>query len=201
MYEPSKNKEHHRKTSLSDLQKCICSVERIASSIWRKGSLCGMGIMILIVVSTGHFDPLIQKCNELKSKYDFVGQIGMGSFLPDFEYFRQATPLEIESEMKEAELVITHAGTGMLSMLCRLKKKAVVIPKQIRYGEANDGQVELAKKWHELKCATLCMDIQNLETAITQCRNSNPVFPSFPSLGKALRGKLDLSSDTFVSSV
>ena len=135
--------------------------------------------MILVVVSTGHFDPLIQECSRLSQKYDFLGQIGSGVCVPPFPHFRTAEPAELEARMKEAELVVSHAGTGMLSMLYRLKKRAVVIPKQIRYGESNDGQVELARKWGELRLAVLCMDIKDL----------NP--PSIPA------GKTRLSSRVF----
>ena len=54
----------------------------------------------------------------------------MGTHVPRFPHFRMGSPQEIEKKMREAELVVSHAGTGMLSMLYRLKKKTVVIPKQ-----------------------------------------------------------------------
>lgn len=145
---------------------------------------------IFIVVSTGHFDPLIAECERLKDKFDFRGQIGSGTVVPTFSHFRTGEPQQIEKEMRDAELVVAHAGTGMLSMLYRLKKRAVVIPKQIRYGEANDGQVELAKKWGELGMAVLCMDVNDLEMAIAECRGRSPKFPAFPSLGAELRRHL-----------
>jgi UDP-N-acetylglucosamine transferase subunit ALG13 len=146
--------------------------------------------MIFVVVSTGHFDPLIQQCDRLRDQFPFKGQIGSGTIVPRFSHFRTGEPQEIEREMREAELVVSHAGTGMLSMLYRLKKKAVVIPKQIRYGEANDGQVELAKKWGELGLGVLCMDVDQLESAILECRRREPRFPAFPSLGESLRKEL-----------
>ncbi len=146
--------------------------------------------MIFIVVSTGHFDPLIAECDRLRGKFDFRGQIGSGTVVPHFSHFRTGEPQQLEAEMRDAELVVSHAGTGMLSMLYRLKKKAVVIPKQIRYGEANDGQVELAKKWGELGMGILCMDVADLAKAIEECRSKNPKFPVFPSLGAELRRHL-----------
>jgi UDP-N-acetylglucosamine transferase subunit ALG13 len=151
--------------------------------------------MIFVVVSTGHFDPLIAECDRLKDKFPFHGQIGSGTIVPGFTHFRTGEPEAIERHMRDAELVVSHAGTGMLSMLYRLKKKAVVIPKQIRYGEANDGQVELARKWGELGMAVLCMDVADLERSIEACRKSNPKFPAFPSLGAHLRQHLGWESD------
>jgi UDP-N-acetylglucosamine transferase subunit ALG13 len=146
--------------------------------------------MIFVCVSTGHFDPLIAECDRLRDRFDFFGQIGSGVNVPQFKHIRTAPPADIEKHMAEAELVVAHAGTGMLSMLYRLKKRAVVIPKQIRYGEANDSQVELARKWGELGIATLLMDVAGLEDAIRLARESEPNFPVFPSLGGYLAQRL-----------
>ncbi len=148
--------------------------------------------MIFVTVSTGHFDPLIRACARLTHKYEFQAQIGSGAFVPPFPYFRTGSTADIEAKMKDAELVITHAGTGMLSMLYRLQKPCVVIPKQMRYGEANDGQVELARKWGELQMGILCMDVAALESAIEECRSRQWVFPQIPSLGDGLRTDLKL---------
>lgn len=139
--------------------------------------------MILILVSTGHFDPLIQACERLSSRYEFYGQIGMSYTVPSFPHIRTAPPQEIERLIRSSELVISHGGTGMLSQLYAMKKRTVVVPKQIRYGEANDSQVELAVKWCELGMGVLCMDVDQLESAIETCRKTDLVFPEFPKLG------------------
>lgn len=148
--------------------------------------------MIFVTVSTGHFDPLIRACARLSDRFSFVGQIGSGTFAPPFPHFRTGSTADIEAKMREAELVITHAGTGMLSMLYRLQKPCIVIPKQMRYGEANDGQVELARKWGELQMGVLCMDVNELEAAIEACRQKVWSFPQLPSLGEGLRNDMKL---------
>ncbi len=146
--------------------------------------------MILIVVSTGHFDPLFDECNRLSEQFEFFGQIGSSRAVPKFPHVKTVAQSELQALMAKAELVVSHAGTGMLTMLYRLHKKTVVIPKQIRYGESNDGQVELAKKWAELGLATLCMDVGDLESAIIACRGSKIQFTPPPSLGRHLAGVL-----------
>ena len=146
--------------------------------------------MIFVTVSTGHFDPLIRHCNDLSDRFEFFGQVGMGHVEPNFKHVRTCTPEELARYMSEAELVVSHAGTGMLSTLYQLQRPAIVIPKQIRYGEANDGQVELAKKWGELDLGVLCMDIQDLEDSIERCRQKNFKFARRPSLGKAITESL-----------
>lgn len=148
--------------------------------------------MILVAVSTGHFDPLIAECARLYPRYDFVGQIGSSTVTPPFPYVRTAPPGEIEALMKRAELVVSHGGAGMTAMLYRLRKKAVIIPKQQRYGEANDLQVELARKWGELDAAVICMDVEKLASAIEECRARNFEYGQVPALGAHVRTLLQL---------
>ena len=125
-----------------------------------------------------------------RSKYPFFGQIGSGFYIPQFPHVKMMSPQELDQKMADAELVVSHGGTGMLSRLYRLKKKTIVIPKQMRYGEANDGQVELAVKWGELGMATLCMDVKDLAQKIEECRNTSIEFPIFPPLGTTLEKSL-----------
>lgn len=139
--------------------------------------------MILIVVSTGHFDPLIEECSKLYPKYDFFGQIGSSTVLPPFPYVKTASPEEIQRKMEEAEIVISHGGAGMTAMLCRLQKKCIIVPKQMRYGEMNNLQVELAEKWGSLGMGECLLDVKGLEAAILKVRATEYSFPKFPKLG------------------
>lgn len=148
--------------------------------------------MIFVAVSTGHFDALIKQCESLhlQKKYEFFGQIGCSHVNPTFPYFRVGSSEEIESKMKEAQLVVSHAGTGMLSMLYRLKKPHVIVPKQIRYGEANDGQVELAIRWAQSGIGVLCLNVEDLQNAIETVLHSQNQFAHFPSLGAKINETL-----------
>jgi len=146
--------------------------------------------VIFVTVSTGHFDPLIATCCGLAHRYRFFGQIGSSTAIPNFEFVRTMTPQALEEKMKAADIVVSHAGTGMLSLLYRLKKPTIIVPKQMRYGEANDGQVELAKKWAELGMGILCMDVEDLDKSITAATKMKFDYPVFPSLGIRLRQHL-----------
>jgi len=145
--------------------------------------------MILILVSTGHFDPLIQACERIKDRYDFFGQIGMSETVPSFPFVRTAPPEKIQEWIRSAELVISHGGTGMLSQLYEMKKPTIICPKQKRYGEANDSQVELARKWAELGMGILCMDVNEVEQAIQKCRQQTLKFPVLPRIGDFFKAK------------
>lgn len=145
--------------------------------------------MILILVSTGHFDPLIQACDKIRDRYSFFGQIGMSETEPHFPFVRTASPSQIKEWIQNSEMVISHGGTGMLSQLYEARKPTIIIPKQIRYGEANDSQVELAEKWAELGMGILCLDVSQIEEAIKKCRRMEFQYPVFPPLGNFLMSK------------
>ena len=143
--------------------------------------------MIFVAASTGRFDALIEACDRVADRYPFEGQIGGGSFTPSFPHYRTAAPERIEADARRAEIVVSHAGTGMLSLLYRLRKPCVVVPRQRRYGAPNDEQVPLARRWSELGMAVLCMDVLELEAALSDSRSRAFSFPTFPALGDAIR--------------
>ena len=146
--------------------------------------------MILVSVSTGHFDALIETCNRLADRYEFFGQIGRCTTIPVFPYFRMAPPETLEEHIRKAELVVCHGGTGLLSSVYREKKRCVIVPRQRRYGALSDEQVPLARRWAELGMGTLCLDLDELEHAIPRCRAAEPTFRDYPPLGAAVRDLL-----------
>ena len=146
-----------------------------------------MGPVIFVVASTGKFDALVEACDRLADRYEFVGQIGSGAFNPSFPHYRAASPERIEADAARAEIVVSHGGSGTLSLLYRLRKPCVVVPRQTRYGAPNDEQVPVARKWAELGMAVLCMDVVELEAAIASCRSRAFSYPEFPALGDAIR--------------
>ncbi len=149
--------------------------------------MSGSTLEIFVGVSTGHFDPLIVVCEQLSCEYRFFGQIGMGEVTPSFAFVRTLPLKTLKETMARADLVITHAGTGMLSLCYELEKKVVVVPKQKRYGELNDGQVELGRRWCEIGLGTFCLDVADLKTAIEKARTTDFLRVSFPQLGKTLK--------------
>lgn len=157
------------------------------STVCRMGVVKGTDLEIFVGVSTGHFDPLIEVCEQLSSQYRFFGQIGMGQVTPSFTFVRTLPLKTLKETMARADLVVTHAGTGMLSLCYELKKRVVVVPKQKRYGESNDGQVELGRRWCEIGLGTFCLDVADLKTAIETARAKEFTLAFFPQLGKTIK--------------
>jgi UDP-N-acetylglucosamine transferase subunit ALG13 len=56
----------------------------------------------------------------------------------------------------------------------------------MRYGEANDLQVELAEKWAKLGMTVLCKDVNDLESCLIKAKTFEYRFPVFPQLGHHL---------------
>lgn len=156
------------------------------AAIRSQGAIRRVGVVIFVTLSTGSFDPLLRACARLTDRYEFYGQIGSSGFTPPFPFVRLCPPTEIEARMKAADLVISHGGTGMLSTLYRMRRGAVVVPRQVRYGAPSDEQVELSVKWAELGMAVLCLDVDELSAAIEKARGFRFRFPELPRLGKAL---------------
>jgi len=85
--------------------------------------------MIFVTVGTTHFDPLIRHLDELsqagKIKTPILFQIGAGTYEPKNGRFFRFKP-SISEELSNAELVITHGGATVFSLLA-MKKKFVAI--------------------------------------------------------------------------
>lgn len=105
----------------------------------------------MIFVTTGSselgFDSLIKTCDEIakNSPYDIFCQIGGGTYIPQsMEWTRYLAHSEMLATMAKAELVISHAGFGIISESLRARKRLIVIPREIESGNAFHGQSSIA---------------------------------------------------------
>lgn len=78
---------------------------------------------------------------------------------------------EFEENVRQAELVISHAGAGTLIHLFRTGKVPIVMPREKRYGEhVDDHQVELVKALVEQRRVVSIRDSDELTSAIKRAR-------------------------------
>lgn len=79
------------------------------------------------------------------------------------------TPLEFEENMKQATLIISHAGMGtIISALVNLKP-IIVMPRLIKYKEhRNEHQLATAKKLDTLKYVTVAYDEDELYNKVME---------------------------------
>lgn len=110
-------------------------------------------------------DKLIDKG---KITEEVFAQIGASDYKPkNFKYSDFLTQDEFKNYMKNADLVITHAGTGAIVTALKNDKLVIAIPRLAKYGEhVDDHQVQLIDEFKELNFIEPVYEIEQLESAL-----------------------------------
>ncbi len=135
--------------------------------------------MILITVGSQKFqfnrlleevDKLIEK-KVIKDKV--FAQIGVSDYKPkNYEYKDFLTQDEFSKKMDESNLIITHAGTGVIVNAVKKEKKVIAIPRLAKYGEhVDDHQIQLINEFNELNFIEPVYEINDLENSIKNIDN------------------------------
>jgi beta-1,4-N-acetylglucosaminyltransferase len=122
----------------------------------------------VIFVTTGSskepFDRLVAAIGDLVSAEEIVVQHGPSKVRP-----RNATCIgyvpfaEFVDFVKQARVVVTHAGVGSILVALMQSKRPFVVPRLARLGEAiDDHQLELARKLAGAELVTLVEDTSAL---------------------------------------
>lgn len=130
--------------------------------------------MILIAVGSQKFpfDRLIKEIDRLVEtgviKEPVFGQIGASTYEPlHYEYKRFLGQTEFKEKLKEADLIITHGGTGVITNAVKAGKKVIGVPRRVEYGEHVDNhQEQLINEFVEQNLIWGCTDIKKLESCI-----------------------------------
>lgn len=107
--------------------------------------------MIFVTVGTQlAFDRLIEQVDKwahVNPSVDVFSQIGPSGFQPShIQYKDFISPQEAESFIKNAELIVSHAGMGTILTALRYQKPILILPRLASLGEhRNDHQLATAK--------------------------------------------------------
>lgn len=84
-------------------------------------------------------------------KDEIIAQVGNTSYRsPHIKCFEYVTETDYQKYIAEADVIITHAGSGALFSCIKKGKKAIAVARLVRYGEmVNDHQTELVRKLSE----------------------------------------------------
>ena len=94
---------------------------------------------------------------------------------------------ELTEAMREASLVVAHAGVGSIVLALRAGKRPVVIPRLAARGEhVDDHQVQIAKRLDERGLVVACMDEAGIEAAAERARQSPGALPRATALRAAV---------------
>ena len=114
--------------------------------------------MIFVTVGTHEqpFDRLVKEIDHLKGENLITGEVfvqtGYSLYKPEFCQYKDFIRFdEMIERMAEAELVITHGGTGSIMLVLYHQKIPMVMPRQKKYNEHIDDHQVLFCRTMEAK--------------------------------------------------
>jgi UDP-N-acetylglucosamine transferase subunit ALG13 len=125
------------------------------------------------------FDRLIKKLDELKKSNvildDIFAQIGESNYIPqNIKYERYIKKHELEHLIEESDLIIAHAGVGLIMNALRQDKKIIVVPRMAEYNEhINNHQVQIAEEFDKDGYVVYAKNIDDLDKYIDEAKTFN----------------------------
>jgi UDP-N-acetylglucosamine transferase subunit ALG13 len=155
--------------------------------------------MIFVTVGSSKmpFDRLLRAVGELSRDRHVLVQTGASSFRPphadhvDFMSFEELT-----RQLRDAELVITHAGVGSIMAALMEGKRPLVVPRRSRFDEAvDDHQVAFARRLADAGLVDLVEDPADLRQALGAARAVDAELRGDGSLARELRAYISNELD------
>ena len=105
---------------------------------------------------------------------DVFVQTGSGSYVPKHVAWTDFLSRdEFERRMEEADLVITHGGTGAIIGAITREKRVVAVPRLAEFGEAVDNhQVELVCQFEKMGLIKACLDLERLSDVVSEATST-----------------------------
>jgi UDP-N-acetylglucosamine transferase subunit ALG13 len=126
--------------------------------------------MILITVGTNEaaFDRLIVALDRIPPGEEVVAQCGSSRHRPRRASCFDFLPFDELAELiRQARVVVTHAGAGSTMVALASGKRPIVVPRLHRYGEAvDDHQLDFARRLAERGLVTVAEDPDRLSDTI-----------------------------------
>ena len=137
--------------------------------------------MIFLTVGSRYgFDRLVRAVDEMVDRGEIqeevTAQIGLGGYVPShmhYERFIEGT--RYDARMRDAHMLIGHAGSGTISLAVANCKPLLVMPRRKRYHEhVNDHQVATARRFEELHHVLAAEDAEDLPRRFTELASFVP---------------------------
>jgi UDP-N-acetylglucosamine transferase subunit ALG13 len=153
--------------------------------------------LIFVAVGTQKFEfnRLIEKVDELVESGDIeeevFAQIGVCSYRPKHYEYKTFMPKDIMMGwMEKADIVITHAGTGMIMEALDMGKKVIAVPRKAEYGEhVDDHQFEIVRALSSKNIIEPAYDTDELAEAIRRVKVTE--YKKYKSTRKQVVDQLD----------
>lgn len=141
----------------------------------------------MIFVTTGTspcaFQRLVDAASRLAEHDKVVVQHGTAEPPPGVSAFAYAAEAVIAQYVREADVVVCHAGAGSTALALSLGRRPLVLARRADLGEnIDDHQVAFAERLARYGLVTLCLDAEDI---VCQSRSARTTFPPFaaPSAG------------------
>ena len=133
--------------------------------------------MILVAVGASQFpfDRLLRALDELPGGESLVVQHGSSAVRPTNAQCLKFVPMEKLAELvREARVVITHAGVGSILLSLTNGKRPLVVPRLRSFGETvDDHQLESARRFAKAGLVRLVEDPAELTDAVRTAGESD----------------------------
>ena len=130
---------------------------------------------MIIFVTLGsqkfQFDRLLKKLDEIAAKnehYVIYAQTGYSTYQPvNFKYKPFLNKEEFDRLVENADVIITHGGTGAIITALKSGKKVLAVPRLKQYGEHVDNhQAQIAESFENAGYICTCWKMKDLEKQI-----------------------------------
>ena len=134
-------------------------------------------ILVLLGTQNNDFHRLLQeverniKIGNIKEKV--IVQAGFTKYNSNkMQIFDLTSKEKLNSLVKEASLIITHAGVGSIEMALENDKKVIAVPRLKKYGEhVNDHQLDIEREFDKKGLLIGIDNVNELESAIKKSKN------------------------------
>lgn len=127
------------------------------------------------------FDRLLKKMDELveenKLDEEVFAQIGQSNYIPrQYRYVRYMSPDDFHQRQIDADLIISHGGTGALVKALKLGKRVIAVPRLAKYKEHIDNhQIQVCDILEKQQYLKVVYDMSAMYDAIQQVKNQKTV--------------------------
>ena len=124
------------------------------------------------------FNRLLKVMDELIKKNliseEVFAQIGYSDYIPkNYKYKDFLDREEFSKQMSEADIVITHGGTGAIIGAVKKGKKVIAVPRLAKYEEHVDNhQKEIVKQFEDMNFIYACENPKDLSVMIKKIREA-----------------------------
>ena len=128
--------------------------------------------MIFVTVGMNNlgFNRLIMEMDRIAPGFneEIIMQIGNTSFTPkNTKYFDYKKKNEMDTLYENARIVISHGGAGSIINILKRNKRAIIVPRQQKYGEIfDDQQIELARELSQDGSVVMVCDVSKLQNVL-----------------------------------